>query len=264
MRKYILVIAMSVCALILSQSAGFAQMSVDEIVTSANNAAYYAGNDGRSHVILTITDSQGRSRTREFIILRFDLEDGGEQKFYVYFKKPEDVRGMVYMVWKHLDKDDDRWLYLPALDLVRRVAATDKRSSFVGSDFAYEDVSGRSITDDAHVLIEETNKYYKLKNTPKDKDLVEFAYFDIWIDKKTFIPTKAEYYNDQGELYKLVEALEIKEIQGFPTVVRSRVTQKESGSSTVAEFKDIKYDLGLEDSIFTERFLRRPPRQWLQ
>jgi len=58
------------------------------------------------------------------VILRRDVADGGDQKFYVYFLEPADVRKMVYMVWKHTDRDDDRWLYLPALDLVKRIAAS--------------------------------------------------------------------------------------------------------------------------------------------
>ena len=110
-------------------------LSVDEIVNRANLAAYYAGNDGRAEVMMTITDAQGRARKREFVILRHDVVDGGQQQFYVYFKKPSDVRKMVFMVHKYIDKDDDRWLYLPALDLVKRIAASDRRTSFVGSHF---------------------------------------------------------------------------------------------------------------------------------
>ena len=72
------------------------------------------------------------------------------------------------MVWKHLDKDDDRWLYLPALDVQKRIAATDKRTSFVGSHFFYEDVSGRRLSDDRHELVEVTDTYYVMKNTPKE------------------------------------------------------------------------------------------------
>ncbi|MBD3264603.1 MAG: outer membrane lipoprotein-sorting protein, partial [Candidatus Omnitrophica bacterium] len=145
-----------------------ARPGVDEIINKANKVAYYEGEDGRATVEMTITDSQGRKRERGFEILRLDLTDGGEQKYYVYFKDPPDVRDMVYMVWKHLNRDDDRWMYLPALDLVRRIAASDKRSSFVGSHFAYEDISGRNPSDDKHELLEETDDMYVLKSTPKD------------------------------------------------------------------------------------------------
>jgi len=237
------------------------QPSTTEIVKKANLAAYYAGNDGRATVKMTITDAQKRVREREFTILRLDLEDGGRQKFYVYFKKPNDVKGMVFMVHKYINRDDDRWLYLPALDLVKRIAASDKRTSFVGSDFFYEDVSGRGLNEDEHKLIETTDKFYILENRPKDPDSVEFSSYKIWIDRQNFIPIKAEYRDKEGQLYRRVEALEIKDFSGFPTVTKSRVENLASGSTTVSVFRRIKYNIGLKNKLFSERFLRRPPRQ---
>ncbi|MHC4792257.1 MAG: outer membrane lipoprotein-sorting protein, partial [Planctomycetota bacterium] len=90
---------------------------VETIVNKANVVAYYQGKDGKAKVQMTTTDKKGRTRLHEFIILRKDIKDGGDQKYYVYFLKPADVRKTVFMVHKHADieKDDDRWLYLPAL-----------------------------------------------------------------------------------------------------------------------------------------------------
>jgi hypothetical protein len=234
---------------------------VDEIVDRANLAAYYAGEDGRAEVIMTITDSQGRTRSRELVMLRRDQKDGGDQRFYVYFERPTDVRRMVFMVHKHVDRDDDRWLYLPALDLVKRIAASDKRTSFVGSHFFYEDVSGRGVTEDVHELLATTDDAYLIKNTPRNQASVEFAWYTVEIDRRTFMPRKAEYFNRQGRKYREVEALAIEEIQGHATVTKSRVKDLDSGGETISEFKNIRYDLGLDESMFTERYLRRPPRE---
>jgi len=244
--------------------------SVEEIVNSANLVAYYQGSDGKAKVKMTITDKKGQTRLREFIILRKDIKDGGNQKYYVYFLKPADVRKMVFMVHKHADieKDDDRWLYLPGLDLVKRIAAGDKRTSFVGSDFLYEDVSGRNLAEDTHELIETTDKYYIVKNTPKKPDTVEFSYFNVSIDRKTFVPMKMEFYDKKNKLYRIIESqkvetIEVKEgekIQRFPTVVKSIVADLNTGSKTEMEFTDVKYNINLKD-IFTERYLRRPPRE---
>ena len=242
----------------------FAALSVEEIVEKANLASYYQGQDGRAHVDMTITDSQGRTRTRRFVILRKDNQDGGEQKFYIHFSRPADVRDMVFMVWKHLDRSDDRWLYLSALDLVKRIAATDKRTSFVGSHFFYEDISGRNPKDDQHELVETTDRYYLLKNIPKNPGEVEFAHYMLWIDKVNFLPMKAEYYDHKNEKYRLVEALEVQVIQNNPTVTKAKVADLRSGGETVMVFSNIQYDLGIEESIFTERYLRRVPREWLR
>jgi hypothetical protein len=235
---------------------------VETIVNKANIMAYYQGQDGKAKVKMTITDKKGQTRLREFIILRKDISDGGDQKYYVYFLKPADVRKMVFMVHKHADinKDDDRWLYLPGLDLVKRIAASDKRTSFVGSDFLYEDVSGRSLDEDTHQLIETTDEYYVVKNVPKESDSVEFSYFNVSIDRRTFVPMKMDFYDKNGKLYRVIESQEVKIIQEFPTVVKSIVSDLNTGSKTEMEFTDVQYNIDLQD-IFTERYLRRPPRE---
>ncbi|MBN1796082.1 MAG: outer membrane lipoprotein-sorting protein [Sedimentisphaerales bacterium] len=244
---------------------------VETIINKANVMAYYQGTDGKAKVTMTITDKKGLTRNREFIILRKDDKDGGDQKYYVYFQRPADVRGMVFMVHKYvaLEKDDDRWLYLPGLDLVKRIAASDKRTSFVGSDFLYEDVSGRSLAEDAHELIETTDEYYVIKNVPKKPDTVEFAYYNVSIGRQTFLPMKMEFYDKNNKLYrtiesKKVEMLEAKqgeEIVKYPTVVQSVVSDLTTGGKTEMEFSDIKYNTDLKDDLFTERYLRRPPRE---
>ena len=162
------------------------------------------------------------------------------------------------MVWKHLDKDDDRWLYLPALDVQKRIAATDKRSSFAGSHFYYEDVSGRRLTDDHHELVEVTDTYYVLKNTQKDPSLVEFDSFTMWIHKASLIPVEVKYERD-GQVYRVAKVLGVKEIQGHLTVVKSQMTDLRTGGSTTVEYADVAYDLGLTEDLFTERYLRTPP-----
>ncbi len=237
-------------------------ISVEEIVNKANLASYYSGKSGSAKTSMVITDKQGRKRNRKFSILRYDNKDGGEQKFYVYFEKPADVRRMVFLVWKHPEKDDDRWLYLPSLDLVKRISAGDKRTSFAGSDFFYEDVSGRSPEEDNHKLLDSSKKFYVLDNEPKDPGSVEFSHYKMWIHKKTFLPLKVIFYDKNGKENRIIEALKVENIQGFPTVTKSKVTNKKTGGNTVNTMTDIHYNVeGLDDSIFTERYLRRKPKQ---
>jgi outer membrane lipoprotein-sorting protein len=236
---------------------------VQTIVHKADIVAYYQGDDGKAKVKMTIYDKEGRTRERQFNILRKDVSDGGDQKYFVYFERPADVRGMVYMVLKHTEpgRDDDRWLYLPALSLVKRIAAGDKRTSFVGSDFLYEDVSGRSLTEDTHELTQTTDKFFVVKNVPKQPDTVEFSYYNVWIDRKTYVPMKMEYFDKENKLYRVIESKKVEMIQGFPTVVKSVVSNLNTGGRTEMEFSNVKYNIGLKDSLFTERYLRRPPRE---
>lgn len=257
MKKLCTVLALAATACIVQ-----AEMNVEEIVTKANKASYYAGQDGRADVEMKIIDSSGTSRTREFTLLRMN-EKNGNQKFYVYFKKPADLYKQVFLVWKEIDpdKDDSRWMWLPALNLKRSIAPGDKRTSFVGSDFVYEDVSGRNLKEDTHELLETTDTQYVIKNTPNDPEDVEFSYYTLKIDKTTFLPKIAEYFDKNGKLYRTVEATKTETIQDYPTVTESVVKDLNTGGSTENTFKNIKYDIGLKENIFTERFLRRPPRE---
>ncbi len=253
-------------------------LSVDEIVNKTNRMAYYLGIDGSARVKMTITDSQDRQRNRELTILRWDQPNPdlskeeqskddsycGGQKTYAFFHRPADVSKTVFLVWKYLDKDDDRWMYLPALDLVKRISSTDKRTSFVGSNFFYEDVSGRNINDDVHELIEITDDYFVLKNTPKNPKLVEFAYFKIWIHRQSFVVVKTDYYDKNNKKYRTFEALNVETIQGHPTVTKAKMTDLRTGGHTIAEYSNVRYDVGIPESIFTERYLRKPARKYLK
>jgi outer membrane lipoprotein-sorting protein len=239
-------------------------VNADEIIERANLASYYAGADGRSEVRMIISDAQGRKQRRQFTVLRRDVEEGGDQQFLVVFSQPSDVRNTVFLVDKHVDRDDDRWLYLPGLDLVKRISAGDQRTSFVGAHYFYEDVSGRSPTDDTHELLETTDEFYVLRHEPKTGQSVEFTSYVTWIDRASFLPMKIEYENASGTLYRRVEVLKVEDIDGHPTVVASRVSDLLGNGTTDMQFRYIKYDNGIPEQVFTERSLRNPPREWLQ
>ena len=145
--------------------------------------------------------------------------------------------------------------------LTKRIAAGDKRTSFVGSDFLYEDVSGRGILEDTHELLESKDeKYYVVKNTPKAPDTVEFSYYTVTIDKANYVPMKMEFFDKEEKLYRIIESKEVKTIDGFPTVTKSEVKDLKSGSKTEMEFSNVQYNIKIGD-IFQERFLQRPPKE---
>lgn len=237
-----------------------------ELMKTAHLNLYYAGNDGKATVNMELTDKKGKTRTREFVMLRLDLAEGGAQKYWTYFLEPGDVRRTTFMVWKEAEKDDSRWIYIPAIDLVRRISANDKGSSFVGSDFSYEDVSGRHWSDDDHTLLREEEKegrsFYVIESVPKEEDV--FAKKLTWIGKDRMLPEREEYYDKKGELDRLFEAEEIKEVGGFTTITKRRMTNVKKGHSTLVEFKDIRYDIGVGEDLFTERYLKAPPSEYIQ
>lgn len=248
--------------------AAFAEPSVDEIVHKTNEAAYYQGKDGRAKIKMTIVDKQGRTRVRKLAIIRRDVLASSpgaaeDQQYYLYFEAPADVAKTAFLVHKHVKGDDDRWLYLPALDLVRRIAASDERTSFVGSDFLYEDVSGRGLDKDHHRLVKTTKSYYVLEHTPKQPDAVEFSRYQMWVHKQTFLPTKIEFYDRSDKKYRVYTVEKVDKINGRPTVTRAKMADLVSGGHTVVEYSQIQYDVDLPGRIFAERYLRRPPVKYL-
>lgn len=251
--------------------------TAEEVIAAANRVCYYQGNDRSAQVQMEIVDAQGRTRTREMTILRrnaarpeeaAELSDAeccaSEQSFYVRFQHPADVDKTTFMVHKKPGADDDRWLYLPALDMVKRVSSADKRSSFVGSHFYYEDVSGRHLGADERTLVETTENYWVIDSKPKDPTSVEFASYRMWVHRGSTVVVKMEYKDANGEPYRTYEVLGVEEIQGRKTVVKAKMSDLRTKGSTTVTYKNVKYDIGLPEDLFTERYLRRAPREFVK
>lgn len=240
----------------------------EEVMKKSQADFLYPGKDFKARVMMKLVSKGGQERIREMTMLRKNFGGpGGDQKYFIYFFQPADVKDMTFMVYKYPARDDDRWLFVPAINMVRRIAAQDKRSSFVGSDFTYEDVSGRDIEDDTHALIKDeklgTKDCFVIKSTPKAAD-VDYGYKLSWIDKGSYLPLKEEYYDKKGELYRVFTADEVKDIKGFPTVMKRTMKNLQSGHTTEVTYSKADYNIGIEDSFFSERFLKQPPKKWIE
>jgi len=244
------------------------------IVAESQRAFYYAAEDMKALVTMALIDKDGNRRTRVMTMLRLDERDGGNQKYFVYFHEPGDVRRVVFMVWKYPDKEDTRWLFIPAVDLIRQIAADDKRSSFVGSDFTYEDVSGRDVSADTHALLREeqlgARNTHVIQSVPKAA--ADYTKRVSWVDTESLLPVKEEYYDAQDQLFRVFTADRIEDIRvgegqagtTFPTVMTRTMTNVKTGHRTEVTFDSIAYNVGLKDEDFSERRMRRPPSDWIR
>ncbi len=237
----------------------------EALMQASHLAMYYAADDGRAVVNMDLVNKSGKTRTRRFVMLRLDTTDGGAQKYYTYFTEPSDVRRTTFMVWKEPDSDDARWIYVPAVDLVRRISAKDKGSSFVGSDFSYEDVSGRHWSDDTHEFVRDEEldgrAAHVIKSTPREKD--SFTEKVTWVDAETSLPLREEYYDRKGELERVFTAERIEVVDEHPTIVERKMENVKKNHHTVVTFEEVSYDVGIEDDVFTERHLKAPPKDLL-
>ncbi len=258
-------VSVSLGALVLSNLV-HAQDATD-IMKKSHLAMYYAGNDAQMDVTMQLVDKKGSERIREFTMLRLDKEDGGEQKYYTYFRKPVDVARISFMVDKTNSGHDQRWIYVPSVDLVKPIAADDKNSSFVGSDFTYEDVSGRHWGEDSHKFVKEDQldgkAVYVIESVPL-KPYKGFAKRVSYIDKTSLVPLKEEYFDDKGELIRVFSANKIEDIGGFTTVTQRTMENVKKGSKTIVTFVGTKYNGGIKDEIFAERYLKNPPRDYIK
>ncbi len=237
---------------------------VRDIIDQANLASYYAGDDGSAEARMIIVDENGNRQMRQFTILRKDEKDLGDQDMLVFFSQPSNVKDTVFRVEKQLESDDNRWLFLPALDLVKRISAGDKRTSFVGSHFYYEDVSGRNPKEDNFTLVSEDKDSYLINAVAKDRQSVEFSRYTVKIDKTNFLPIETIYFDQSNQAARKMTVLQVKNIDGIATVMKSRITNLSNNSYTEMQFRHVKYNLGLPDNIFSERSMRTPHKAWLE
>jgi outer membrane lipoprotein-sorting protein len=238
--------------------------SPGEIAAKSQQAFSYAGRDMAARVVMTLVTASGEQRVRDMTMLRRNGV-AERQKYFIYFHSPADVRGTAFLVWKDPGRDADRWLFIPALNLVQRIAARDAESSFVGSDFSYEDISGRPLAADTRRLVRDETLNGKpchvIESIPTGR--AGFTRKLAWIDRATFLPLKEEYYDAQKELSRVFTADEVREVDGVPTVVRRTMKNVKSGHRTDVVFRDVRYNIGLTEEVFTERSLRRPPPPWI-
>lgn len=244
-----------------------------ELMKQSHLAYYYPANDGSADVVMKIV-KKGKERIKQFIMLRLDVEEGGVQKYYTYFKKPSDISRLVFMVHKNPDGNDARWIYIPSVDLIKPISADDKNSSFVGSHFSYEDVSGRHWNEDNHRLLDGNHglledsalgdkEVYLIESIPKEA-YKGFARKITYIDKDTMLPLREEYYDKKDELVRLFHADKIEVIDGVATITVRVMENVKKNQKTIIEFTNVAYNVGLDEEIFTERYLKNPPRKFIK
>lgn len=239
------------------------EQSAEKLMNDSHYAYFYAGDGGSARVRMVLTDKKGRTREREFWMLRRDVEDMGDQRYFTYFIKPADISRTAFLVHKKAEGNDDRWLYLPALDLVKRIAADDRRSSFVGSDFTYEDISGRLPILDHHEIIGADTALgrtaTKVKSTPKDPKTADYLYRISWVDDETKLPIKEEYFDKKEKLVRIFTIGKIETIEEIPTAIERTMIKLKTHHTTTISLSEVTYQGALDVKKFNERLLRNPP-----
>lgn len=204
-----------------------------------------------------------RGATRERTILSYSLDLGKDSKSIMFFQSPADVKGTGFLSWQYDDpfKDDDKWLYLPAMKKVRRISGSSaKKESFMGSDFTFDDMGGRSVDEDEHKLLGEEpvdgSLCWVVESTPLDCD-ASYSKIISWIRQDALIPVKVEFYDRMGELLKTLVASDISNDSGFWTSHKLEMINHRRNHRTIITIDQIEYNLAINESQFTVPALER-------
>lgn len=217
------------------------------------------GKDLTSGSTFKLINSKGQERVRKTRRYWIDMKgkDGFDEKSIIFFDRPSDVKGTSLLNWSYEDpdKDDDQWLYLPALRKIKRISASDKEKSFMGSDLTFDDMGDRKVESDVHKLlrVEELDGHtcYVVEMVPKDKKYM-YSRKEKWIDKETFVDYRTDFYDRKGRFLKR-QRIDWKKVDNVWVTTRIYVKNEQTGHSTLIEINDIKLNTGLDEGQFMKR-----------
>lgn len=210
---------------------------------------------------MVLIDSKGTESPRELRIK--GLEGKGEEgdKSLMIFDTPIDQKGVAMLTYTHKTKADDQWLYLPALKRVKKISSKNKSGPFVGSEFAFEDISAQEVEKYQYkYLRDETydgKDCFVLERYPTDR-YSGYTKQVAWIDKEGYRPLKIDFYDRKDSLLKTLENKGYKKyIDKYWRPSISFMQNHQTGKATRLEYKDYEFKVGLDDKEFTKNSLKR-------
>jgi hypothetical protein len=217
------------------------------------------GKDSTAVTTMTLTEKGHSPRVRQLITYRLENKPG-EVAALIRFTEPGDIAGTGLLTQDHAAGDSDQWIYLPAMERVRRISASRKGGRFVGSDYYYEDMRDRKVSQDQHRIIgrEVINgvSCEILESIPTEADNSVYAKRVSWIDPVKSVAMRIDFFEkgtEQPTKRWLLKKLE--KVQGYWTVLDSVVTDLETGHQTRLALEKILYDRRLPQQLFSSRAL---------
>lgn len=256
--KHILTVLLFTAILIPSLSIAQNTISGAEIIQKVYDRPQ--GDDMQSELTMSLINSRGETRVRK--IKQFIKDFGKVEKKIMFFVAPADVRNTSFMNWSYDEegKDDDQWIYLPALKKVKRISSDSKSDYFMGSDFTYDDLGDRHPSEDTHKLLREETlngeDCYVVESIPKDEDYM-YSKTVTWVIKDKWIGLKKEFYDEDGEFLKTLSIKNYKKISGFWVITESEMDNVQKEHKTNMQLTDVKINTGIPANKFTERMMRR-------
>ncbi len=216
--------------------------------------------DHQANMIMTLRNKQGQESRREIRLRDLEIDGDGDKSLSI-FDNPRDVKGTAFLSFTHALEADDQWLYLPALKRVKRISSANKSGPFMGSEFAYEDLTSQEV---------EKFTYKWLRDevlNGRDTFVIErFPAYEhsgytrqvVWIDSTMYQPLKIEFYDRKDSLLKILEMTDYAQyLDRYWRPAKMLMRNQQNGKSTTLDWSDRQFASGLSDRDFDKNSLKR-------
>jgi outer membrane lipoprotein-sorting protein len=214
--------------------------------------------DSSALLKMTLSTSGGDTVKREMRQKTLEVADDGDKTIMV-FDNPRDIKGTAVLTYSHKSGSDDQWLYLPALKRVKRISSSDKSGPFMGSEFAFEDLSSQEV--------EKYNYKYLGEETVDGEDcfVVERLPLDeksgytrqvVWVDKAEYRPRKIDYFDRRGELLKTMTMRGYQQyLDKFWRATDMIMHNHQTNKTTTLTYTNYQFQSGMQEQEFTRNAL---------
>jgi len=250
--------------LALAGRAGAADPTAAQIMERARSNTKLDG--AESLATLTIYNEKGDARVRKTAMVSKLLPDGTEKRL-IRFVSPADVKGTGLLTFDYPDKTDDMWLFMPALRKTRRIVASEKAKSFMGSEFSYADITPPAVEDFKHTIVRSEAvdgvDCWVIESVPASEAIAEENGYGkklAHIGKADFTVRHALLYDLDGELHKELTVHDVKEIDTIKHRFQPQhmeMLNKQNGRKSVMQVEKIQLRPDVPDEYFTTRYLER-------
>ncbi len=216
--------------------------------------------DSSATLKMILRNKQGDQSVREVRVRTFEIEGDGDKGLSV-FDSPPDVKGTAFLTFSHVTGPDDQWLYLPALKRVKRISSKNKSGPFMGSEFAYEDISSDEVDKYTYRYLRDEPcgelDCFVIERYPVDKNS-GYTRQLVWIDKTEYRPQKIDYYDRKNAHLKTLTFHEYSRyLDKFWRAMRYEMANHQTGKSTTLLWQEYRFRTGLTERDFDKNSLKR-------
>lgn len=216
--------------------------------------------DFTADMLMTLKNKQGEESTRVVRVQNLEVKDDGDKSLSI-FDEPADVKGTTMLTYSHKIEDDDQWMYLPALKRVKRIASDNKSGSYMGSEFAYEDIGSQEVQKYTYKFLREESceagTCFVMERYPVSK-YSGYTRQIVWMDKAEYRPFRIDYYDRKNSLLKTLTWKDYKQyLNKHWRANEMFMLNHQSGKSTLLKWSDYKFRTGLKDGDFNQESLKR-------